>query len=129
MIDYLRKTVQNMQIKDYLLNKDRYKIDETYQRPAGAWNRKDKQCLIDTIMRWEPIPLIFINTVDLPNGQEDKFIVDGQQRLESILDFYQDKFPLSKEFSDERLDGKKYSDLSQDDRDRFLNYKRELYMH
>lgn len=38
-------------IRDYLVNYDLYKVDYDYQRPADAWSREDKQCLIDTILK------------------------------------------------------------------------------
>ena len=108
-----------MKVKNYILNSVDYKVDSTYQRPAGIWSLKDKQCLIDTILRKEPIPLIFLNYI---TKEKKYFIVDGQQRLSCILDFYNNKFALSKEFSDECLDHKKFNDLTLEMRDRFLNY-------
>lgn len=108
-----------MKISEFLLNKDKYKVDATYQRPADVWSNKDKQCLIDTIMRGEPIPIFFYNYI----SSEDVFyIVDGQQRLSCITDFYNNKFALSKEFSVDSLDGIKYQDLSAREREKFLGY-------
>lgn len=50
-----------MKISEFIFNRDKYRIDETYQRPSDVWSPKDKQCLIDTIMRGEPMPLFFFN--------------------------------------------------------------------
>ena len=52
-----------MKIGEFILNRDKYKADKTYQRPADVWSRKDKQCFIDTIMRGEPVPLFFFNYI------------------------------------------------------------------
>ena len=108
-----------MRINEFILNQDKYKADPTYQRPADVWSHKDKQCFIDTIMREEPVPLFFLNYIT----KEDKYyIVDGQQRMNCIKDFYNNKFALSKEFSDDSLDGKKFEDLSIKQRNIFQNY-------
>ena len=67
-----------MKISDFILNRDKYKVDITYQRPANVWSHKDKKCFIDTIMRGEPVPIFFLNY----NSTEDVYyIVDGQQRM------------------------------------------------
>ena len=108
-----------MRINEFILNQDKYKADPTYQRPADVWSHKDKQCFIDTIMREEPVPLFFLNYIT----KEDKYyIVDGQQRMNCIKDFYNNKFALSREFSDDSLDGKKFEDLSIKQRNIFQNY-------
>ncbi len=112
-----------MKISDYLVNKDKYKVDETYQRPADVWSHKDKQCLIDTIMRGEPVPIFFLNYI---TSDDVYYIVDGQQRLQCITDFYNNKFALSKEFSCDSLNGKKFQDLSTKERNIFLNYNLQV---
>ena len=93
-------------IRDYLVNYDLYKVDYDYQRPADAWSREDKQCLIDTILKSEPMPLFFLNQKD---GY--LYIVDGQQRLSTIKDYHQGKFGLSGKFSGKDLDGVKFEQL------------------
>ena len=53
-----------MTIGKLIVQRDNFKVDETYQRPPDAWSNKDKQCFIDTILRNEPVPLFFINEKD-----------------------------------------------------------------
>ena len=108
-----------MKVGEFLLNKDKYKVDKTYQRPDDCWSAKDKKCFIDTILRGEPIPLFFLNYI---TNEDVYYIVDGQQRMKCIKDFYDNKFALTKEFSDDSLDGLKYKDLSNADRDKFQKY-------
>ncbi len=112
-----------MKISDFILNRDKYKVDETYQRPADVWSHKDKQCLIDTIMRGEPVPIFFLNYI---SSEDTYYIVDGQQRLQCITDFYNNKFALSKEFSIQALDGKKFQDLTTKERELFQNYNLQV---
>lgn len=112
-----------MKIQEYINEHDQYKVDQTYQRPPDAWTKEDKQCLIDTIINGEPMPLFFMNFV----SQEGiKYIVDGQQRLGAIKDFYDNKFPLNKKFSGTELHGKTFNSenaISVELRDKFLNYE------
>ena len=49
------------------------------------WSPKDRQCFIDTIIRGEPIPILFLNYI---SKEDVYYIVDGQQRLKCILDYY-----------------------------------------
>ena len=58
--------------------------------------------------------------VDRETKKTKREVVDGQQRLRSIIDFASDKLTLSnraKEYS-----GRKFSTLSNDEKDRFLQY-------
>ncbi len=109
-------------IRDYLVNIDRYKVDYDYQRPADAWSKEDKQCLIDTILKSEPMPMFFINQKD-----DFLYIIDGQQRLGTIKEYHEGKFGLNGKFSGEDLDGIKFTQLSEDLREKFLDY--ELRIH
>ena len=77
-----------MKVQDYINDRDKYKVDETYQRPNNAWSNDDKQCLIDTILKEEPLPLFFLN---YKSDENIFYIVDGQQRLSCIADFYDNK--------------------------------------
>ena len=110
-------------IRDYLVNYDLYKVDYDYQRPADAWSREDKQCLIDTILKSEPMPLFFLNQKD---GY--LYIIDGQQRLGTIRDYHQGKFGLSGKFSGENLDGVKFEQLPENLREKFLDYDLRIHL-
>lgn len=96
-------------------HRDKFDVDRTYQREV-VWPLKLKQYLIDTILRNLDIGRIWVR------DEGGKYwIVDGQQRLNAIWDFEQDKFPLNPEFSG-GLGGKTYSELPPDIRDIFDEY-------
>ncbi|MDV6298131.1 DUF262 domain-containing protein [Dietzia maris] len=58
-----------------------------YQR-RSVWNPKVKSLLIDSILRGYPLPLVFLhNRLDISTSKSIRQVVDGQQRLRTILAF------------------------------------------
>lgn len=111
-----------MRIQEFINNKHKYVVDKTYQRPDGAWSKEDNQCLIDTILKGEPMPLFFFN---LKSNEDKYFIVDGQQRMHAIKLFYDNKLKINGKFSGETNHDKTFNGdnpISDELRERFLNY-------
>lgn len=71
-------------------------LDPPYQR-RSVWNKSFKQFFIDTILRNYPCPPIFANMEISATGATIYHVIDGKQRLLAILDFLEDKFPVSTE--------------------------------
>jgi hypothetical protein len=115
-------------IQQYVNDRNKYKVDLTYQRPSDAWTNEDKQCFIDTILRGEPIPIFFLNY----KSRENLFyIVDGQQRLNCITGFYDNKISLNRKFSDETDHGRTFNgekSLDDEKKDRFLQYQLNFHI-
>ena len=112
-----------MKIQKYINERHKYKVDPSYQRPPDAWSKEDEQCLIDTIINGEPMPLIFLN---YKSSENVFYVVDGQQRLNVIQKFYDNKIYLNKKFSGEENHRKTfngYNPISDEMRDAFLNYE------
>jgi len=113
--------MQPVPVSTFLLYRHRYKVDPTYQRAPGVWETWREQYLIDSILRGYGIPLIFIHK----RGAEE-YIVDGQQRLLTIWNFYDDKLELSHKFSGdiirENNGARKHSELSAEYQNRFTSY-------
>lgn len=119
-----------MKIQDFINKKNKFKIDYTYQRPNKVWSSQDNQCLIDTIIRGEPLPLFFLNKV-YENDGEYLYIVDGQQRLNCIREFYENKIKLNEKFSGKDYAGKTFNGdnaLNDLDQEKFLNYELNFYV-
>lgn len=58
-----------------------------YQRRA-VWNPRVKSLLMDSILRGYPLPLIFLHRrLDITTSKNVRQVVDGQQRLRTILSF------------------------------------------
>lgn len=95
-------------------------LSPQFQR-RSVWTEKAKSYLVDTILRGKPIPKILI-TQSLENGRNVRTVVDGQQRLRTILSFYAGDFRISRAHNRD-LAGKKFEELPQDFRDDFLKYE------
>lgn len=75
-----------------------------YQR-RSVWNPKVKSLLIDSMIRGYPIPLIFLHSrLDVSRSETVRQVVDGQQRLRTILSFIDlDSFRDAEEWDDFRI--------------------------
>lgn len=93
-----------------------------YQRNK-VWSESAKSYLIDSIMRNYPIPPIFMrDKLDLKNRTTIRELVDGQQRINAILEFYNNKFAIKKSQNLE-LGGKTFDNLTEEQQETFLTYK------
>jgi len=113
----------NMNVADYCLAMERNEIvvNRQYQRSDKVWPDAAKSYLIESILLGFPIPKLYLHLItDLKNRKAIKEIVDGQQRSTAILEFYNDRFELSRSLDTDELRGLKYSTLPEDWQGRFL---------
>jgi hypothetical protein len=101
--------------------RDRYDIPE-WQRQE-VWSRSKKQNLIDSILRqWKLPKFCFLRASDSPESYE---VVDGQQRLAAIFEFFENDLSLAdgtaKEFG-----GRYYRELPDGVSDAFDDYEIEF---
>ena len=86
--------------------KDRINTNPDFQRPA-VWGKAQKQLLVDTILRDYDIPKLYWRKV---SSKPDKYdVVDGQQRLRAIWEFFDGVFPLPR--NAEPIDGEAVANL------------------
>jgi hypothetical protein len=85
-------------------------LNPPYQRKS-VWTSKDRQFFLDTIFRDYPSPAIFLHKTIAADGSSTYHVVDGKQRLETILLFVNNKIRIPKDFGDIRLDGKSWMQL------------------
>ncbi len=83
-------------------------LSPKYQR-GRVWDNKRKSKLIESFLINIPVPPIFLYEYEFSQYE----VMDGQQRVSTILEFFNDEFKLEglEFFSD--LNGKSYSDLSE----------------
>src|SRR5437667_2996028 len=101
--------------------RDRYEIPD-WQRQE-VWDRAKKQQLIDSILRgWKLPKFYFLKVSDDPESYE---VVDGQQRLVTIFEFFENEFPLAEETA-EKFGGTRYEELPDNVVDLFDDYEIEF---
>ncbi|MEZ8323174.1 DUF262 domain-containing protein [Vibrio cyclitrophicus] len=94
-----------------LLDNGELSIQPKYQRRRTDWPTTAKTALLDTILNNFPIPPIYLRDYIDENGKRKKEIIDGQQRISTIFEYYTDEYALAKNIFDEEFYGLKYSDL------------------
>lgn len=107
---------QRLLVKHFpiIFSGDEYDLHPAYQR-RHRWDQPRRSLLIESLILNVPIPPVF-----LYEDSAAKFeVMDGLQRITTILDFYKDKFPLNGLEFLMHLEGKKYSEME-------LNARRQL---
>lgn len=96
-------------------------LNPNFQR-GSVWAPQARSYLIDSILRGYPIPKLLIRTsVDRDTRRTIRDVVDGQQRLRTIIDFSEGKLALGTKAKEFR--GLRYADLDPEQKDSFLAYK------
>ncbi|WP_052507233.1 DUF262 domain-containing protein [Desulfonatronovibrio magnus] len=85
---------QNERLDNVLTRiKEKEIIIPDYQRDSDQWDANKKSLFIESILNRLTVPSFYLAaSEDDPEVQE---IVDGQQRLTTLIDFYDNKFELS----------------------------------
>ncbi len=98
--------------------RDRYEIPE-WQR-GEVWDEVRKKALVDSVLRgWKLPKFYFVRLND-----EDYEVVDGQQRLTAIYEFFANTLPLAEESAQE-FGGPFYKDLKSKVSDTFDDFEIE----
>ena len=114
-------------INDFLEWEDSSQLElaPKFQR-RSVWNDTARSFLIDTIVEGKPIPKVFIRQKLNPTTRKSiREVVDGQQRLRTILSFMKDGFTISKKHN-KTYGGLYFSELNTIDDDiqsHILNYE------
>ncbi|WP_289039180.1 DUF262 domain-containing protein [uncultured Zobellia sp.] len=121
---------KEISIKDFFEYKEDFVTRPPYQRKA-VWSKKKKQALMDSLFRRYYIPKLVIREVRKDDTGTVSEIVDGQQRITTVQDFFDNKYPLPKSLSDlgNGLAGKYYKDLDTPIRkfiDKSLKYQADI---
>ena len=97
----------------------RLEIRPDFQRHE-VWSDAAKIMLMDTILKAIPMPKAFVSSA-IRDGQVYRIVIDGQQRISSILAFLEDKFSLEIPYDGEHK-GLLFSQLPEEVRNEFLQY-------
>lgn len=85
-------------VNDFLewSNNSQLELNPKFQR-RSVWTDTARSYLMDTIVRGKPIPKVFIRQkLNVQTRQSVREVVDGQQRLRTILSYLKDGFQISK---------------------------------
>ena len=115
----MKMTANRRALDKIYKRRDRYDIPD-WQREQ-VWNKGKKQKLIDSILRGWRLPKFYFL---LTNSNPEEFeVVDGQQRLLAVWEYFDNELPLSSD-SDSLTGGARlYRDLSDQLSDRFDDYE------
>lgn len=114
----MKTTATNRKIQELLtaLREGRLEPRPEFQRRL-VWTNKDKCAFLQTVLHEYPFPEIYVaaGEVDLQTGEGKEMLVDGQQRITTLHQYFVGS-------SDLRLgkDIPVYIDLSKEEKERFL---------
>ncbi|WP_352336466.1 DUF262 domain-containing protein [Psychrobacter sp. 16-MNA-CIBAN-0192] len=110
-----------IRIKDFHDYATDYVTRPPYQRKA-VWSTQKKQALMDSLLRSYYIPRLVLRKVRISDNRALQEVIDGQQRITTVIDFFQNKFALPKSLEDldTNLVGKKYNEISNEHK-RFID--------
>lgn len=110
-----------------LHTRGRLDLTPPYQRHS-VWTPKERRYFLDTIFNGYPCPPLFLYKTLSDEGVVTYHVVDGKQRLETIINFTENKISLAAEMADEDLASKKWKTITTDQRRRFWNYQLAVEM-
>ncbi len=99
----------------------RLNLDPPYQR-RSVWNYEYRQFFVDSILRNYPTQAIFLEVDVDPDRATEYRVLDGKQRLTSLISFCNNEWPTSSSLVDLNLDNLYYSDLPKEYKRQVLTY-------
>lgn len=116
----MQTTATNRKIRELLtaVQNGTLKINPAFQRRL-VWKNRDKSSFIRTVLDGYPFPEIFVATggVNLQTGEGTELLVDGQQRVSTLYEYFHDSEHL-------QLGNQvpSYNALTNDRKTQFLQY-------
>ena len=91
-----------------------YSVDDTFQRRL-VWTPKQKVRLIETIFMGYPMPDIYLHQLEADrDGRQEFSIVDGQQRINTIVQFVSGEWKIDQRYLDKSNKTAPYANLRWD---------------
>jgi hypothetical protein len=97
-------------------------LEPPYQR-RSVWNQEYKDFFIDTVLNGYPAPAIFLYQEITSEGISKYSVIDGKQRLSTLFEFAENKFPVSETATISRLRGVFFNELEIEVKQNFWKYQ------
>ncbi len=106
-------TEDKIRLKDFFDYREDYITRPPYQRKS-VWKVNKQQSLFDSLFRRFYVPRLVVREVRLDDDRTVREIIDGQQRITAIQEFFDGKFKLPESLQDVHADlpGRTFEDLS-----------------
>jgi hypothetical protein len=105
-----------------LNDRQRLDLSPPYQR-RSVWSPKERKFFLDTVFHGYPCPPLFLYKSISDKGVTTFHVVDGKQRLETIISFANNKISIPPDFDIASLAGKKFRQLDVEQKKIFWNYQ------
>lgn len=99
-------------------------LSPPYQR-RSVWTLKDRKFFLDTVFRNYPCPSVFLHKeIENISGKMIYRVIDGKQRLETLILFLKNQIAIDRDHEDYRLAGKRWEFIENipELKERFLDY-------
>lgn len=125
----MKVRVETWTIQKLIQRKNKINEQPEYQR-GDVWTPYKKKLLIDSILRGIDIPKFYFRKLN--SSTYDFEVADGQQRINSLLSFYNNELRLEKrkdkgldlsKIGNRKVGEKKFEDLPKEVQKKFLTYK------
>ena len=120
MENFLNTTLRNIAWFKQVYEHKELDMKPPFQRNP-VWVTRQKSFLIDTILNKYPIPEIYMQETADEMGNARYIIIDGQQRIRSVLDFIDGKFSMDEKESPD-FHGTDFDGLSTEQKKAFFQY-------
>lgn len=120
MINYLETNKHNIAWFRKINDEKSLILKPAFQRNL-IWTDKQKSFLIDSILEGYPIPELYMQEIVDANGYTKQIVVDGQQRITSVLQFIEGSLRIESSEST-KWGGLRFDDLSDEQRKQFFSY-------
>ena len=106
----MEHTLSTCTIKTFVerYEKEKLNFDFTIQRDGGQWNKEQASLLVHSIISDMIVPALYFIKETTDNG-EVWTVIDGKQRLSTLMSFYNNEFRITKEVGDVTVNGKNFS--------------------
>lgn len=80
------------------MEQNRIDLSPPYQRESGVWGKDKKQLFIDSIINGFDVPKFYFHDLTRLKESYQYAVIDGKQRLTTLFEFMDGKFPLADDF-------------------------------